>query len=138
MTWNLPPLRRLIVAISSPPATLSDSTVANPGLLRTSNLAVPASSEIVKRSGHHPPDIAYPTDAVLCVGPGVVEDGTLAPPGKTPGRPPSSHLPQAGDRSCHRTGQDHRAIGVPLTPGRDSTSRPLMGSSLRSPGPFLP
>src|SRR5262245_38859915 len=79
MTWNLPPLRRLIVAISSPPAALSDSMVANPGLLRTSNRAVPASSEIVKRSGHHLPDNTYCTDAVLCVGPGVVDDAGASP-----------------------------------------------------------
>jgi hypothetical protein len=62
MTWNLPLLRRLMVAISSPPVTLSDSFVANPGLLRTSNCALPVSSEIVKRSGHHLLDIAYRTD----------------------------------------------------------------------------
>jgi hypothetical protein len=58
MTWNLPPLRRLIEATFSPPAALSDSMVANPGLLRTSKHAIPASSEIVKRSGHQLPDIA--------------------------------------------------------------------------------
>src|SRR5260370_39332575 len=62
MTWTLPPLRRLIAAISSPPVTLSDRLAPNPGLLRTSNRARPASSEIVKRSGHHLVDIAYRTD----------------------------------------------------------------------------
>src|SRR5215472_16763740 len=62
MTWNLSPLRRLISAVSSPPVTLSNSAVANPGLLRTSNRALPASSETVKRSGHHVLDIAYRID----------------------------------------------------------------------------
>jgi hypothetical protein len=47
-----------MAATSSPPAVLSDIMVVNPGLLRTSNRAVPASSEIVKRSGHQLPDIA--------------------------------------------------------------------------------
>jgi len=41
---------------ASPPAAVRFVAV-KPGLLGTSNRAVPASSEIVKRSGHHLLDI---------------------------------------------------------------------------------
>ena len=90
-----------MMAISSPPATLSDSIVANPGLLRTSNRAVPASSEIVKRSGHQLPDIAYRTDAVLCVGPGWLR--MLAPARSLRSDQPVNCVVQARDLSITGT-----------------------------------